>query len=147
MKKVVVFLLVLICGAASAEEAGENKYSIYFSGVSKHFGGEIDYNEKNYGVGFRYKMAEVMIVNNSYSKWGIGAYFHPSYKTKYIDFGVRMGATTGYESTPQNSKLQMILHPNITIKYKSVGLEFGLIPCFKYCDVKSVGTAMLSYSF
>lgn len=144
MKKVVVFLLVLICGAASAEE---NEYSIYFSGVSKHFGGEIDYNEKNYGVGFRYKMAEVMIVDNSYSKWGIGAYFHPQYKTQYVDFGVRMGATTGYRSTPENSKLQMILHPTVTLKYDSVGLELGVIPCFKYCDVKAVGTAMLSYSF
>lgn len=144
MKRVLCFLLIMICGSAHAE--GKD-YSIYLSGISKHFGGNEQYNEKNTGVGFRYKMAEIMMIKNSYSKWGIGAYFHPSYKTKYIDFGVRMGATTGYESTPQNSKLQMILHPNITIKYKSVGLEFGLIPCFKYCDVKSVGTAMLSYSF
>lgn len=142
------FLILIAMLMSTLSHAGDNEYGIYLSGFSKHVGIEDNtMNEQNYGVGFWYNNLEVIMVKNSYSKLGFGAYYHPKFKFEYVDLGLRLGGTTGYSETPVNMVITPIAHATATIKLDRLRIETGILPNIEDHKLKPILTLMFGYSF
>lgn len=143
MKKLTSLILLSLLTNTAANASG--KVSVLLPVRSRHYGTDEEYNEDNHGIGIAYKDAEVVLVKNSYSVWGVGLYYHPKKETRHVDIGIRLGVTTGYGSTPVDMDLAPIINPTVTLKHENAGIEFGVLAGGE--DVDFVGTVLFRYQF
>lgn len=99
-----------------------------------------DYNENNKAFGLEYNNVAISTMKNSYNKRSyLGYYTYKFYDTEWLDVGIRLGASTGYEDTPVGMAIVPIVSPVVSFKY----VELGLLPMTDGV----VGTLNLKYEF
>lgn len=101
----------LIAGGWSSHHVGDDGYDWE--------GERYQYTEDNKAVGFEFYNVSVVKFTNSYNKAGTALFYtiEPDWaSTKYVDFGLRVGATLGYGDTPVNMPVAPYVAPVAELK-------------------------------
>lgn len=101
----------LIAGGWSSHHVGDDGYDWE--------GHRYQYTEENKAVGFELYNVSVVKFTNSYNKAGTALFYtiEPDWvSTKYVDFGLRVGATLGYGDTPVNMPVAPYVAPVAELK-------------------------------
>ena len=147
--------IILILAITFLLAFSETKHDLLISGFSKHLSKSpigVSFNEKNYGVGYRYSVeskkyrtyVSVMVLNDSYSHiMSIGALGAQLFLYKNDKFNVALGVEGGfacrkllYISTTNNvvSSYEFdyvfvpVLAPILSAQYKQVGININYVP-------------------
>lgn len=109
---------------------------------SHHFGSNYEFNELNPGVGIQKGNWGLVSFKNSYSNTSIYGYYSASNKTEWGEYGITVGAATGYD--------RGIVTPIATgyVEYK--GVNISAIPSFLDWDDEGEDSdliVLVSYRF
>lgn len=158
MKKIIV--LAIAAAIASSSFASDNWFGSsnnWFGGnwfgeeehlgnavmsgfLSKHIGTNRNFNENNYGIGFRSDSGYAFgYYRNSIDKDGFYLAKEFQWKTpiEYINFGLFAGVVNGYKglSTKYNTDVYPLLLPELLVKVKPLSSELSFIVIPRVKDV------------
>lgn len=135
-KTVLPSLLALTCGIVGLLASNVSKADSYILGGASYHVGDRTYtykgetnaiNEVNPSFGYRnsnWETSVVYIASNSFEKESLAIAWNPRWDlTETVEFGLRLGASSGYSSTPLDSEIVPIAGVDTTFdlgRYKVV---------------------------